>query len=186
VLAATTKQKQMKLKQLERVMIKRMGILGIAALMLILTTENESYGQGFGGFYRGRNVYARGVGYGGIVGVRYPSVGYGYGYGNVGNPYGAVGGVTTVGGMRVGGNRSSASPAVKLAIADMALAGRNNRPAPTGPAPGPGPAGIASIGDEAGDKQPDSRSSALAALNASLKQTALPGDAGLPPTGGGK
>ncbi len=166
-------------------MIRQMGILGIAALMLILTTENESYGQGFGGFYRGRNVYARGVGYGGIVGVRYPSVGYGYGYGNVGNPYGALGGVTTVGGMRVGGYRPAAPPAVQLAIADMALAGRNNRPAPLDRRRVRGRLGLLRSEMRREINNPI-RASALEALNASLKQTALPGDAGLPPTGGGK
>jgi hypothetical protein len=173
-------------------MIKRIGIMGVAALMLMLTTENESTAQGFGGFHRGRNiVVARGVGYGGIVGVRYPRVGYGIGYGNVGNPYGAVGGVTTVGGVRVGGPRPAPNPMVQLAMADMALGRSNNRPAPTGPAPGPGPVGIESIGVSpkgSGDtgKDDDSRKSALEALNASLKQTRLPGDAGLPPTGGKK
>ena len=173
-------------------MIKRISVMGVAALMLMAVTENESWAQGFGGFHRGRNVVvARGVGYGGIVGVRYPrAVGYGIGYGNVGNPYGAVGGVTTVGGMRVGGPvRPAAPPAVQLAIADMALSNRNNRPAPTGPAPGPGPRGIESIGVDKDDsgKGTDSRKSSLDALNAALgKQTKLPSDAGLPAGGGTK
>lgn len=173
-------------------MIKRISMLGVAALMLMSTTENVSWGQGFGGFHRGRNVVvARGVGYGGVVGRYYRprAVGYGYGYGNVGNPYGAVGGVTTVGGIRVGGSRPSPPPAVQLAMADMALANSNNRPAPTGPAPGPGPVGIESIGVDAkgkDGKRPDSRASALDALNKSLNQTRLPGDAGLPAGGGGK
>ena len=106
-------------------MIKHIGILALAMLLSTSAYENESLAQGFGGFH-GR-VRTRGVGYGGIVGYpRYRTgrVGYGYGYGNVGNPYGAVGGVTTVGGMRVGGRNYVAPTAANLALADMALSNR--------------------------------------------------------------
>lgn len=160
--------------------MKRFCILGISALMLLPFLANETWGQGFGGFHGRRGVYVgRGVGYGGIVG--YPRrVGYGYNYGNVGNPYGAYGGVTTVGGVRVGAPAPVRPTAANLALADMALSNRNDRPAPTGPAPGPGPRGIESMVDTSNTETPDSRSAARDALRKSLNQTQLPSDAGLP------
>ena len=170
-------------------MIKHIGILALAILLSTSAYENESLAQGFGGFH-GR-VRTRGVGYGGIVGYpRYRTgrVGYGYGYGNVGNPYGAVGGVTTVGGMRVGGRNYVAPTAANLALADMALSNRYDRPAPTGPAPGPGPIGIDEMAKPKDKDAPgtNSRTSALDALNQSLKHSTLPGDAGLPAAKGAK
>lgn len=161
-------------------MIKRSVLIALAALMVVFSVEAESWGHGFGGFHRRRGfVGRRGVGYLGVVG--WPRrVGYGYGYGNVGNPYGPYGGVTTVGGIRVGPRPAPAPTAANLALADMAFARANNRPAPTGPAPGPGPIGIDSMSVNKSDKVYNSRRAALNAMREGLGQQPLPSDVGVP------
>lgn len=139
-------------------MIKRFCMMAAASLMLLSGTENESWAQGFGGFHRAvgrRVVVAPRYGYGGFY--RSPSYGYGVGYGNVGNPYGAVGGTTYIGGMRVGG----APPSVRS----------------LGPAPGP--VGIDKIGTKR--TETDLRAYDQGALDESLRKMKLPSDAGLPP-----
>ncbi len=146
-------------------MIKHGIIFSAAALLLLTTTENQSWAQGFAGFHgaRGRNVaVARRPIYGGYGYYRTPTFGYGVGYGNVGNPYAAVGGTTYIGGMRVGGGYSGGGSSVSRG-------------------PAPGPIGIDTIGTK--DTRTDLRASSLDALNESLSQMKLPSDAGIPAAG---
>lgn len=141
-------------------MIKRFCMMVAASLMLFSGTEVESLGQGFGGFHRGRrNVVVGRRPYYGYY--RTPRYGYGIGYGNVGNPYGAVGGTTYIGGVRVGG----APPSVRS----------------LGPAPGP--VGVDTIGTR--NTRTDLRSTNQGSLDESLRNMKLPSDAGLPPIQGG-
>jgi hypothetical protein len=151
------------LRQLNRSeieMIKRFCMMAAASLMLLSGAENESWAQGFGGFHRARGrrvVAASRYGYGGYY--RSGSYGYGVGYGNVGNPYGAVGGTTYIGGMRVGG-----APPTQVSLG-----------------PAPGPVGVDSIGTKR--TETDLRAYNREALDKSLSQMKLPSDAGLPAAG---
>ena len=142
-------------------MIKRFCMMAAASLMLLSGTENESLAQGFGGFHRAagrRVVVAPRYGYGGYY--RSGSYGYGVGYGNVGNPYGAVGGSTYIGGMRVWGG----APRSVVSLG-----------------PAPGVVGVDSIGTKS--TETDLRAYNREALDKSLSQMKLPSDAGLPAAG---
>lgn len=132
-------------------MIKQLSLLAVAGLVFMVTTETETYGQGFGGYHRtARNLaVARGVNVG-VRGAAYRPYGYrGPGYGAYGYrvPYGS------------------------------SIDSRGNVILP--PKPGKGPVGIDNIGNDA-KKGDDTRSSARDALSQSLNQMKLPSDAGLP------
>ena len=142
-------------------MIKRISVLAAAALFLVLTTENEIWAQGFGGFHSGgvhvggaygrganvRGVYDRGYGRGVVTGVPAGAIRRGRRYGGYG--YGGYGDTFIL-----------------------------------PPNPGKGPAGIESMG-QVNPGGNNLAAADLAKLQQSLKQMSLPSDAGLPAVGSG-